>query len=123
MSDLEKIPIEMTELSIRAISALKRNNVIYLNDLVQLTSRQMLEWEHFGIKTLNEIREFLCKQHLSLKDETVNPDIKFMILNDLPHILKEVRLRVNEAMRELKYFSFKIDQVAKECEKITKKTL
>ncbi len=65
MRDLFRRPIdELAELSVRSVNSLKKENIITLGDLVQRTEDQMLNIENFGIKSLEEIRQFLSEHDL-----------------------------------------------------------
>ncbi|MEJ2678767.1 MAG: DNA-directed RNA polymerase subunit alpha [Gemmatimonadota bacterium] len=65
MRDLFERPIEdLAELSVRSVNSLKKENIITLADLVQRTEEQMLGIENFGIKSLEEIRQFLSEHDL-----------------------------------------------------------
>jgi DNA-directed RNA polymerase subunit alpha len=65
LRDLFARPIdELAELSVRSVNSLKKENIITLGDLVQRTEDQMLNIENFGIKSLEEIRQFLNEHSL-----------------------------------------------------------
>jgi DNA-directed RNA polymerase subunit alpha len=65
LRDLFARPIdELAELSVRSVNSLKKENIITLGDLVQRTEDQMLNIENFGIKSLEEIRQFLNEHNL-----------------------------------------------------------
>ncbi len=65
MRDLFRRPIdELAELSVRSVNSLKKENIITLGDLVQRTEDQMLSIENFGVKSLEEIRQFLSEHDL-----------------------------------------------------------
>ncbi|MEJ2218412.1 MAG: DNA-directed RNA polymerase subunit alpha C-terminal domain-containing protein, partial [Gemmatimonadota bacterium] len=65
LRDLFERPIEdLAELSVRSVNSLKKENIITLADLVQRTEEQMLGIENFGIKSLEEIRDFLSEHDL-----------------------------------------------------------
>jgi DNA-directed RNA polymerase subunit alpha len=65
LRDLFARPIdELAELSVRSVNSLKKENIITLGDLVQRTEDQMLHIENFGIKSLEEIRQFLNEHNL-----------------------------------------------------------
>jgi DNA-directed RNA polymerase subunit alpha len=49
---------------VRSVNSLKKENIITLGDLVQRTEEQMLGIENFGIKSLEEIRQFLNEHQL-----------------------------------------------------------
>ncbi|MGH7476950.1 MAG: DNA-directed RNA polymerase subunit alpha [Longimicrobiales bacterium] len=55
---------DLAELSVRSVNSLKKENIVTLGDLVQRTEDQMLNIENFGVKSLEEIREFLAQQNL-----------------------------------------------------------
>lgn len=65
LRDLFARPIdELAELSVRSVNSLKKENIITLGDLVQRTEEQMLGIENFGVKSLEEIRQFLNEHNL-----------------------------------------------------------
>ena len=65
LRDLFRRPIdELAELSVRSVNSLKKENIITLGDLVQRSEDQMLNIENFGIKSLEEIRQFLNEHSL-----------------------------------------------------------
>lgn len=55
---------DLAELSVRSVNSLKKENIITLGDLVQKTEDQMLDIENFGVKSLEEIRQFLAQHDL-----------------------------------------------------------
>lgn len=65
LRDLFRRPIEeLAELSVRSVNSLKKENIVTLGDLVQRTEDQMLSIDNFGVKSLEEIRQFLKDQNL-----------------------------------------------------------
>jgi len=65
LRDLFRRPIDdLAELSVRSVNSLKKENIITLGDLVQRTEDQMLNIENFGVKSLEEIRQFLKEHNL-----------------------------------------------------------
>ncbi len=65
LQELFSRPIEeLAELSVRSVNSLKKENITTLGDLVQRTEDQMLGIENFGIKSLEEIRQFLAQHDL-----------------------------------------------------------
>lgn len=65
LRDLFLRPIdELAELSVRSVNSLKKENIVTLGDLVQKTEEQMLDIENFGVKSLEEIQDFLTEHNL-----------------------------------------------------------
>ena len=65
LKELFRRPIdELAELSVRSVNSLKKEDIITLGDLVQRSEEQMLNIENFGIKSLEEIRQFLNEHNL-----------------------------------------------------------
>ncbi len=65
LQDLLERPIEdLAELSVRSVNSLKKENIITLGDLVRRTEDQMLDIDNFGVKSLEEIRQFLMEHNL-----------------------------------------------------------
>src|SRR5690606_3326788 len=63
--ELFRRPIEeLAELSVRSVNSLKKENIVTLGDLVQRTEAQMLDIENFGVKSREEIRQFLKEHNL-----------------------------------------------------------
>ena len=116
-----KILIDDVDFSIRTYNVLKNAGIRYLNDLAEFTSRTLLQWRTLGKKSLNEIRETLAIYGLSLKDETVDIDVKKTILIDLPKVLRDIKKQVDEMQQELRFFGYKIDQIATYSEKTKQK--
>ena len=54
-----KKSINELELSVRSMNALKYQNILYVEDLVEKTEGELLRQPNFGRKSLNEIREVL----------------------------------------------------------------
>jgi len=109
------------DFSIRTQTVLRSAGIRTLKDLTDFTSRTLLQWRGLGKKGLDEIREKLAFHGLSLRDETIDPDIKNIILKELPEALKEIKKKVDEMQRDIGYFSYKIEQVARSAEKTNKK--
>ena len=54
-----KKSVNELELSVRSMNALKYQNILYVEDLVEKTEGELLRQPNFGRKSLNEIREVL----------------------------------------------------------------
>jgi DNA-directed RNA polymerase subunit alpha len=73
LRDLFERPIEdLAELSVRSVNSLKKEEIITLGDLVRRTEEQMLDIDNFGVKSLEEIRQFLAEHdlHFGMQLET-----------------------------------------------------
>ncbi len=84
LKELFRRPIdELAELSVRSVNSLKKEDIITLGDLVQRTEDQMLNIENFGIKSLEEIRQFLNEHnlHFGMKIEE-GEDGELFIIDD-----------------------------------------
>jgi DNA-directed RNA polymerase subunit alpha len=82
LKELFRRPIdELAELSVRSVNSLKKEDIITLGDLVQRTEDQMLNIENFGIKSLEEIRQFLNEHnlHFGMKIEEGDDGELFLI--------------------------------------------
>ena len=58
--------VEELELSLRCQNCLKKDNIVYIGDLVVCTEARLLQTPNFGRKSLNEIRDVLHAMGLSL---------------------------------------------------------
>lgn len=58
--------VEELELSLRAFNCLKKENIVYIGDLVSKTEGELLRTPNFGRKSLNEINEVLKQMGLHL---------------------------------------------------------
>ena len=58
--------IDDLELTVRSVNCLKAENVFYVGDLVQRTESELMKAPNLGRKSLNEIKEVLTAQGLSL---------------------------------------------------------
>lgn len=61
------LPIEDLELSVRSYNCLKRENVNTLSELVEKTENDLMQIRNFGAKSIEEVKEKLAEQGLSLK--------------------------------------------------------
>jgi DNA-directed RNA polymerase subunit alpha len=87
LRDLFRRPIdELAELSVRSVNSLKKESIITLGDLVQRTEDQMLNIENFGIKSLEEIRQFLTDHdlHFGMKLEEGEGGELFVVTGEGP---------------------------------------
>lgn len=68
---LERPIDELAELSVRSVNALKKVDIVTLGDLVQYTAEEMLDIDNFGVKSLEEVEQFLADHslHLGMKLE------------------------------------------------------
>jgi DNA-directed RNA polymerase subunit alpha len=85
LQDLLERPIEdLAELSVRSVNSLKKENIITLGDLVRRTEDQMLNIDNFGVKSLEEIREFLGEHdlHFGMKLEAGDDGDLFLVDED-----------------------------------------
>jgi DNA-directed RNA polymerase subunit alpha len=87
MKELFRRPIdELAELSVRSVNSLKKESIITLGDLVQRSEDQMLNIENFGIKSLEEIRQFLHEHdlHFGMKLEEGEDGEMFLVQDGGP---------------------------------------
>jgi len=97
-------PIDYLELSIRSAHCLKGENILYIGDLVQKSENELLRITNFGCKSLNEIKEVLNSNGLSLGMIVPNwPISRFLrciiieaLLNDANFIKKICRCSIEE---------------------------
>ncbi|MFV9972253.1 MAG: DNA-directed RNA polymerase subunit alpha [Francisella endosymbiont of Hyalomma asiaticum] len=59
-------PIDDLELTVRSSNCLREENIKYLGDLVQYTELQLMKIPNLGKKSLNEIKQILIDNNLSL---------------------------------------------------------
>ncbi|ORE88956.1 DNA-directed RNA polymerase subunit alpha [Oceanococcus atlanticus] len=59
-------PIDELELTVRSANCLKAENIYYVGDLVQRTEVELMKTPNLGKKSLNEIKDVLEQQGLSL---------------------------------------------------------
>ncbi|HSJ14679.1 MAG TPA: DNA-directed RNA polymerase subunit alpha [Longimicrobiales bacterium] len=89
LRDLFRRPIdELAELSVRSVNSLKKENIITLGDLVQRSEDQMLNIENFGIKSLEEIRQFLNEHslHFGMKLEEGEDGDLYLVEGDAAQV-------------------------------------
>jgi len=101
LRDLFRRPIEeLAELSVRSVNSLKKENIITLGDLVQRTEEQMLGIENFGVKSLEEIRQFLREHSLHFGMKLEEGEDGELYLIDQVHSEEAAAAEVAEAAEE-----------------------
>ncbi len=68
--DLKKLPIEVLNLSERSFNALKRANVMTIDDFSKMTKFELSKKNGIGVKILQEVEESLRNFGLLLKDDS-----------------------------------------------------
>jgi DNA-directed RNA polymerase alpha subunit len=76
-----EMPIEELDLPMRAYNSLKRNNIVKVGQLLQLSDDELLRMRNFGKKSLDEMKERLRMRGF-LVPETESPDIEDAELED-----------------------------------------
>ena len=67
------MPIEELDLPMRAYNSLKRNNIVKVGQLLQLTDDDLLRMRNFGKKSLDEMKERLRMRGFMVPDDS--PDL------------------------------------------------
>lgn len=112
-----EISIEIIDFSMRTLNVLRHNGVRTLKQLCELASTDVLLFRNMGKRSLYELRQKLAEYGLSLRDETVDLDIKKVIIHALPIALRKIGLQVDKIQSELHWFRDKIDQLISRTEK------
>jgi DNA-directed RNA polymerase subunit alpha len=63
-----EMPIEELDLPMRAYNSLKRNNIVKVGQLLQLSDDELLRMRNFGKKSLDEMKERLRMRGFLLPD-------------------------------------------------------
>jgi DNA-directed RNA polymerase subunit alpha len=72
------MPIEELDLPMRAYNSLKRNNIVKVGQLLQLSDDDLLRMRNFGKKSLDEMKERLRMRGFILPDseESLGDDLE-----------------------------------------------
>ncbi len=101
LRDLFRRSIEdLAELSVRSVNSLKKENIITLADLVQRTEEQMLDIDNFGVKSLEEIRQFLQDHNLHFGMKLEEGEDGELYLVEEPQESGAVEAEVTESAEE-----------------------
>ncbi len=122
-SEIEKLNIENVNFTLRTENILRRCGITHLEELTRLSSRTLLRWRGLGKKSFKEIIEKLSSHGLHLTDHISDPEIKKVILIDLPKALEHLKAQLDEMQHELRFFSYKIESIAEESLKTKKKLM
>jgi DNA-directed RNA polymerase subunit alpha len=80
------MPIEELDLPMRAYNSLKRNNIVKVGQLLQLSDDDLLRMRNFGKKSLDEMKERLRMRGFILPesdDEADAEDVEDLVDEDL----------------------------------------
>jgi DNA-directed RNA polymerase subunit alpha len=80
-ANMLEIPIEELDLPMRAYNSLKRNNIVRVGQLLQLTDDDLLRMRNFGKKSLDEMKERLRMRGF-LVPETEPVDLDGVLVDD-----------------------------------------
>lgn len=69
-SELLLQKVDELGLSIRATNCLNNANIVYIGDLIQKTTKNLLQIPYFGRRCLMEVNALLTTMGLTLKDKT-----------------------------------------------------
>ncbi len=69
-ANMLEMPIEELDLPMRAYNSLKRNNIVKVGQLLQLSDDDLLRMRNFGKKSLDEMKERLRMRGFVLPDDT-----------------------------------------------------
>lgn len=72
-ANMLEMPIEELDLPMRAYNSLKRNNIVKVGQLLQLTDDDLLRMRNFGKKSLDEMKERLRMRGFLPPDEGAGP--------------------------------------------------
>ncbi len=100
----QRISIDDCEMSIGLYNVLKNCNIHYLDEFLNLETRNILIWKNFGKKRLAEIKTILKIHGLRLKDEPSPHEIKIKYISKLPNkvaLLLKSLSRVNHLLEKL----------------------
>jgi len=68
--DILNVPVEYMEVSFRTANVLKNQNICTMGDLIKKTEEEMLRYQAFGRKSLNELKEILAEFNLTFATDT-----------------------------------------------------
>ena len=69
INNLEKLPIEKLNLSVRVYNCLKRFGIETLNDLIKLNTTDLYRVRNLGLRCIDEITQKIHDLGLCFKDE------------------------------------------------------
>ena len=98
-----------------------QENGLKAGDEVIMVANGDLKFMKINKKNVDEIRNKLAHFGLSLKDEIVDVNMQQAVLVDIPKTLREIKMQVDKMQEELRFFGYKIDQIAIHAEKTRKK--
>jgi DNA-directed RNA polymerase subunit alpha len=73
-ANMLEMPIEELDLPMRAYNSLKRNNIVKVGQLLQLSDDELLRMRNFGKKSLDEMKERLRMRGFLIPDSDA-PDL------------------------------------------------
>lgn len=111
--------------SSRLIHLLENNEIHDLDDLRNLTPKEILSWRNSGKKCLNEIRFFLIDKGFSLKNDIYNPEFmekistgmlkKLCILERITSGICNRIMNLTEDLQKLKKITENLREEIEEC--------
>ena len=116
----KRILIQDIKFTLRTENALKYHGIKYIDQLSEISYKQLHTWQNLGKKSIKEIRDQLLANGITLKDEIIySVEEGKNILRGIPEYLKDVQNELKKFQEEFRILSFKIENI---CLNMKKKT-
>lgn len=131
MEEKERIRIQDCELSVRTTNCLMNEGFVYLDELEQVTERELIRIKDFGRKSLKELLELLNDQKIGLRDKPftkvemkqIAPDVVWeRLLNKLTNVIELAENREKKFKETAAEFKSGAHQYARHAEAVLEKT-
>lgn len=107
-----KFPVGEVKMTIRLENILKGAGIEYLDQLSQMSSKELLKWRNFGKKALRDARETLAIHGLSLRDDVrVSNDEHKNLIIKIPEFIIDIRNKISEIELQLRVLSSHLDHI------------
>lgn len=108
----QRILIDNAPFTKRAVNALHRLSVNYLDEVCQFTALELLGRSQFGKHTLREARKVLAMYGLSLRGDIIcDSEGDKKLIQEIPNTLRNIEWDIKKICERLKYVADQLDQL------------
>lgn len=112
MEQEKRILIDDAPFTIRAINAIRRLSINYLDEICHFTGLELLAHSQFGKHTLREVRKVLAMYGLALRGDIIcDSESDKKLIQEIPNTLRTIEWDIKKICERLNHICDELDQL------------